>query len=114
MAPQQAGMMPSAPGLPPNPVDQFIMQRQNSPNVPRTPEDLQAQAQQIAQQVLTLPESQKDSQLIKLKKSDPTIHALVKSIIDDIRQQAQSQGGAMLMAQQYGQGGGQASMPPGA
>lgn len=105
MNPQQAGMMPAAPGAPPpNPVDQFLMQRQNSPNVPRTPEDMQAQAQMIAQQVLSLPESQKDSQLIKLKRSDATMHALVSSIIDDIRQQAQTQGGAMLMAQQFGGG----------
>lgn len=107
MVSQQAGTMPPQPGPPANPVDQFLMQRQNSPNVPRTPEDLQAQAQLIAQQVLSLPESQKDSQLIKLKKSDATMHALVSSIIDDIRQQAQTQGGAQIMAQQYGAGGGQ-------
>ena len=107
---QQAGMMPTAPGAAPNPVDQFLMQRQNGPNVPRTPDDLQSQAQLIAQQLLSLPESQKDSQLIKLKKSDPTMHALVKSIINDIRQQAQTQGGAMLMQQQYG--GGQSGGAP--
>jgi hypothetical protein len=107
MAPQAAaGMPPQQPGMPPpappDPVEQFMMQRQNSPNVPRTPEDFQAQAQLLAQEILALPESQKDSQLIKLKKSDPTMHALVSSIIDDIRQQAQTEGGAMLMQQQYG------------
>lgn len=94
----------AAPGAPPSPVDQFLMQRQNSGNIPRTPDDLQAQAQLIAQQLLSLPESQKDSQLIKLKRSDATMHALVKSIIGDIRQQAQQQGGEMLLAQQYGGG----------
>ena len=98
------GGAPPVPGAPPNPVDQFLAQRQNSPNIPRTPEDMQAQAQLIAQQLLSLPESQKDSQLIKLKKSDPTMHALVKSILGDIRQQAQTQGGAMLLQQQYGGG----------
>jgi hypothetical protein len=92
------------PGQAPSPVDQFLAQRQNSPNVPRTPEDLQQQAQLIANQLLSMPESVKDSELIKLKRSDSTMHALVTSIIDDIRQQARSQGGAMLMAQQYGQG----------
>lgn len=105
MPPAQGGMPQQQPGMPgqtPDPVDQFLMQRQNSPNVPRTPEDFQAQAQLLAQEILALPESQKDSQLIKLKKSDPTMHALVSSIIDDIRQQAQTQGGAMLMQQQYG------------
>jgi hypothetical protein len=93
------------PGQAPSAVDQFLMQRQNSPNVPRTPEEMQMQAQLIANDLLSKPESLKDSELIKLKRSDSTMHALVTSIIDDIRQQARSQGGAMLMAQQYGQGG---------
>jgi hypothetical protein len=104
-APQPGGA-PPVPGAQPNPVDQFLAQRQNSPNVPRTPEDMQAQAQIIAEQLLSLPESQKDSQLIKLKKSDATMHALGKSILSDIRQQAQTQGGAMLLQQQYGGGQG--------
>jgi len=100
--PGAEGAMPP-PGPPPSPVDQFMMQRANTPNVPRTPEELQGQAQLLANQLLSLPESQKDSELIKLKRSDPTIHALVRSIIDDIRQQARTQGGAMVMAQQFGQ-----------
>ena len=108
--PQPAQAMPGAmpgPGQP-TAVDQFIMQRQNSQSIPRTPEDLQQQAQLIAHQLLSLPEAVKDSELIKLKRSDQTMHALVTSIIDDIRQQARSQGGAMLMEQQFGQ---QASPP---
>lgn len=109
---QQGGAPPAgaAPGQPGggSPVDAFLAQRQNSPNIPRTPEDLQSQAQILAQQILQLPEGQKDSELIKLKRSDPTTHALVSSIIDDIRQQARSQGGAQVMAQQFGQG-----QPPG-
>jgi hypothetical protein len=97
-----AGGAPMGPGQP-TAVDQFLMQRQNSGSIPRTPEDLQQQAQLIANQLLSLPETQKDSELIKLKRGDATMHALVTSIIDDIRQQARSQGGAMVMAQQYGQ-----------
>lgn len=100
----QGGQPPASPGMPPSPVDQFLLQRQNSPNVPRTPEEMQQQAQLIANQLLSMPESIKDSELIKLKRTDQTMHALVTSIIDDIRQQARSQGGAMLMAQQFGQG----------
>lgn len=105
----QGGAPPAGapPGMPmpgqPTAVDQFIMQRQNSGNIPRTPEDLQQQAQLMANQLLSLPESQKDSELIKLKRGDNTMHALVTSMIDDIRQQARSQGGAMVMQQQYGQ-----------
>lgn len=108
-APQGGGGAPPAgpPGMPapgqPTAVDQFLMQRQNSGSIPRTPEDLQQQAQLIANQLLSMPESQKDSELIKLKRGDNTMHALVTSIIDDIRQQARSQGGAMMMQQQYGQ-----------
>jgi hypothetical protein len=104
-APAPAGG-PPAPGQP-TAVDQFMMQRQNAPNIPRTPEDMQQQAQLIANQLLSLPDAQKDSELIKLKRGDATMHALVTSIIDDIRQQARSQGGAMVMQQQYGQGQGQ-------
>ncbi len=103
----QPGMQPGMPGAG-SPVDQFLSQRTNTPNVPRTPEDLQTQAQLLANQILSLPESQKDSELIKLKRGDQTMHALVSSIIDDIRQQARNQGGAMVMQQQFGQGA-----PPG-
>jgi hypothetical protein len=104
-APAPAGGQPGGPMAPgqPTAVDQFLMQRTNAPNIPRTPEDLQQQAQLIAHQLLSLPETLKDSELIKLKRGDATMHALVTSIIDDIRQQARSQGGAMVMAQQYGQ-----------
>lgn len=119
-APAPAGMPPgggAAPGaLPPpgmggqSPVDAFASQRVNTPNVPRTPEELQGQAQQLAQQILSLPEGQKDSELIKLKKVDSLMHALVSSMIEDIRQQAKTQGGAMMMQQQFG--GGQPAAPP--
>jgi hypothetical protein len=103
-APPQGSPAPGGmPGAAPSAVDQFLMQRQNSPNVPRTPEDLQQQARLIANDLLSKPESLKDSELIKLKRSDQTMHALVTSIIDDIRQQARSQGGAMVMQQQFGQ-----------
>lgn len=96
---QQAGVGQSSA------VDHFLMQRQNSPNVPRTPEDLQQQAQLIANQILGQPEPVKDSELIKLKRGDPMMHALVSSVIDDIRQQARLQGGQMIMSEQFGTGG---------
>jgi hypothetical protein len=102
--PAPTGGAPAMPGTQPSAVDQFIMQRQNSPNIPITPEEMQAQAQLIANQLLSMPESLKDSELIKLKRGDHMMHALVTSIMDDIRQQARAQGGAMLMQQQYGQG----------
>jgi hypothetical protein len=112
MPPQGGGGAPPGAMPPPgmgggSPVDAFMSQRVNTPNVPRTPEELQGQAQQLAQQILSLPEGQKDSELIKLKKGDSLMHSLVSSMIDDIRQQAKTQGGAMVMQQQFGQPGGQ-------
>jgi hypothetical protein len=75
------------------------------PNKPTTPQEYQQKAQTLAQQILGMPESQKDSELIQLKKSDPTMHSLVKSQIEDIRRQAQTAGGAQVMAQQFGKQG---------
>ena len=77
------------------PVSEYIQSM--GPNVPVTPNDLQASAEQLAQQLLGLPEGQKDSELRKLKQHNPTLHALTKQKMDDIRQQARMQGGAMLM-----------------
>jgi hypothetical protein len=75
------------------------------PNQPTTPADMLSKAQTIAQSILGMPEAQKDSELIQLKKQDPTLHSLVTSQIEDIRRQAQTQGGAMLMQQQFGKQG---------
>ena len=59
----------------------------------------------LAQELLGLPEGQKDSQLRELKQANPTLHAIVREKMDDMRQQARQQGGDMLM-QQQGMGGG--------
>lgn len=75
------------------------------PNQQITPEELLSRAQYVASQIMGMPESQKDSELIKLKKVDPTLHALVRSVMDDIRQQARTQGGAQIIAQQFGKTG---------
>ncbi len=88
----------SAMGAGMTPVSEYIGTM--GPNTPITPNDLQAAAEQLAQQLLGLPEGQKDSQLRELKQYNPTLHALVREKMDDIRQQARMQGGAMLMGQQ--------------
>ena len=90
----------SAMGAGGTPVSEYIGTM--GPNTPVTPNDLQAAAQALAQQLLGLPEGQKDSQLRELKQFNPTLHALVRETMDDIRRDARMQGGAMLM----GQGGG--------
>lgn len=76
------------------------------PNQQITPEELLSRAQYMASQLLGMPESQKDSELIKLKQMDPTLHAQVRARMDDMRQQMRTQGGAMLQAQQFGKQGG--------
>lgn len=103
--PQQGGDQQAAqPMMPPSPVQQALSGMPMNDNVKITPQEMMQKAQALAQQILTLPESQKDSELVALKKAQPTLHALVKSNIESMRQQARTAGGAMLMAQQ-GMGG---------
>jgi hypothetical protein len=98
---QQGMMMP-----PPSPVDEALATMPMNNNIKITPEEMMSKAQTLAQQILGLPEAQKDSQLISLKKQNPTLHALVKSNMESFRQQARTAGGAMIMSQN-GMGGGQ-------
>ena len=87
----------SAMGAGMTPVSEYVGTM--GPNTPVTPNDLQAAADALAQQLLGLPEGQKDSQLRELKQFNPTLHALVREKMDDIRRDARMQGGAMLMGQ---------------
>jgi hypothetical protein len=80
-------------------------------NTPVTPQELMQKAEQIAGQMQALPDSQRQSEMITLKKTDPTLHALVKSRMDDQKQQAQLQGGQQVLAQQYGKQGAAAPLP---
>ena len=71
-----------------------------------TPEDMLAQAEQIALQMLGMPYEARKSELLNLKKSDKTLHALVIQSMQDVRQKAKQQGGFQAMQQMVG---GQAS-----
>jgi hypothetical protein len=77
----------------------------SGPNTPVTPQELLAKAQQIAQDISRMPEAQKDSELINLKKTDVTLHSLVKSQMEDIKRDAERQGGEQVMQQQLGKQG---------
>lgn len=70
--------------------------------MPQTPDEMMSTASQLAQELLGLPESQKDSELKALKQKNEVLHSLVRAELDRIRGQARSQGGAMLMAQTFG------------
>lgn len=95
-APPAAGG--AAMGMPPGPVTSLM----TNGDLPRTPEDMLATARSLAEELLGLPESQKDSELRMLKQKNEALHSLVTSQLRTIRSSARSQGGAMLMAQQYG------------
>lgn len=69
-------------------------------DVGATPGDVYSQAQSLAQSLLfNTPETQRRSQLIKIKQSNPTLHALVMQQLDELRQQMATQGSSMLMEQ---------------
>lgn len=67
-----------------------------------SPQDMIAQAQQLAQQLLAMPASMRQSNLIQLKRTNPILHALVSQAIEDIRQQASLVGRTMVLQQQFG------------
>ena len=73
-------------------------------SVGATPGDVWEQARMYAEQLLSMPESQRRGMLIKIKQSNPTLHAQVIQNMNDMRSEARSQGGAMLL-QQMQQGG---------
>ena len=100
------GAAPAGAGGPAGMAQQSVAaQVPTGPNQQTTPEELMQRANYMASQIMGMPEAQKDSELIKLKKADPTLHALVKSQINDMRQQAKTQGGAQAIQQQFGKQG---------
>jgi hypothetical protein len=71
---------------------------------PASLQELKAQAEQMAMQFLQMDETTRRSEMIKLKKSDESLHALVKAEMANIRQGAALQGRDMVL--QQGGGGG--------
>jgi hypothetical protein len=72
-----------------------------------TPQGMMGQADQMAQQLIMIPYEVRRSKLQEIKDADPALHALVKQRMEDIRGEADSAGGQMLIEQQ------QQQMPPG-
>jgi len=72
-----------------------------------TPGDVAAQGKQIAEQLLLqTPESLRRGELIKIKQSNPTLHAIVMQEMNNMRQEMSRQGQAAMMDQAKQQGGG--------
>ena len=57
-----------------------------------TLDEMDVQAEQMAQQILTMDPTTRRSELVNLKHSDETLHALVKSKLDTLEQQAAQTG----------------------
>lgn len=62
------------------------------PSAAMTPQDLQGQAQEIAQQLVTMPYSARRSEMQNIKNTNQTLHALVKANMEQIRGDAELQG----------------------
>ena len=94
MMPGAAGPMAGAPAMGPTPAA--------GPAGGTTPEDLMAQAEQVAMQMLGMPYEARKSELLNLKKSDQTLHALVIQKMQEIRGKAKQQGGFQALQQMVG------------
>ncbi len=68
--------------------------------VPRSMDDMMAEAESLASQLLSLPESQKDSELRLLKQKNEVLHSLVRAKMDEMRNRARTAGASMLLGQQ--------------
>jgi hypothetical protein len=100
---QQAGAAPPvdpATGMP-MPPSPSQMAQQGSGNMSLG--DLEAQAQQIAQQLLPMPYEQRVPELKAIRETNKSLHALVMSSLKQMRQQAQSEGGYQMIASMAGQ-----------
>lgn len=67
-------------------------------NMAMTPMDLAQQAEQLAQQLVKTPYESRRGMLMDIKQQNPTLHALVKSKLADLRQEAASQGQQQVLS----------------
>lgn len=71
-------------------------------NTPMTLDEFTSQAQTYASQIAAMPDPQRRSALIKLHQQNAPLHALVKSQLDQVSQDAALKGRELIMQQQYG------------
>jgi hypothetical protein len=67
-------------------------------------DEVAVQAEQEAARLLSMPYEARKSQMIKMKHSNETLHALVKSKMESMRTQAQQMGGQAVIQQMASQG----------
>lgn len=73
------------------------------PNGAMAPGDVLTQADQIAQQLVGMPEGERRRQLSHIRQTDETLHAVVKQRLESIRTEARSIGQDQVIAQMTGQ-----------
>jgi hypothetical protein len=83
-------------GMPPGPVTGM----EGNQNTPTTPMEMMEEASGLAQQILTLPESQRRSEMKALQQKNKVLWSLVRAQMDTTKNQARTAGAAMLMGQQ--------------
>jgi hypothetical protein len=98
----QQGAQGAAPGTP-----QGGMPMGGIPGVgqetPTSLAEMDEQATQIAQQILPMQDFERKSQLKQLREGNKQLHSLVKAKLEELRSQARSQGGQMMIQQSAGQ-----------
>jgi hypothetical protein len=93
----QPGQAGQAQGMPPaSPVMSL------DPSVPVSPSDIKNQAVALAQQLYSMPEAQKDSELRQLKQKHELLHQQTKVELEKLRDQARMAGGEMIRQQMTG------------
>jgi hypothetical protein len=75
-----------------------------SANVPVTLQELTGQASQLAQQLMSLPESIRASELSRIRKQNDTLATLIAAEIKRLRRDAELRGREQILAQEYGGG----------
>ena len=68
-----------------------------------TPMDVQGQAQELAQQWAGMPEGDRRKSMQQVKATDQMLHSLAKQFLEDMRNQAGSQGVDQMYQQAQGQ-----------
>ncbi|NCC44893.1 MAG: hypothetical protein EOM18_15240 [Clostridia bacterium] len=87
--PMQSGMPMGQPGMP---MGGMPMGQSGMSGGSTTLDEMSVQAEQIAQQILTMDPTSRKSELINLKKTNDTLHALVTSKLKELEQQAAQTG----------------------
>jgi len=70
--------------------------------MPPSIQELHAQAEQLANQLMATPQTQRTSMLRQLKEQNKTLHALVIERLRELERETSSQGGMMLRQQLFG------------